>query len=173
MSTDFDGGGSIDQSMSKRMKYLAAMVVVLAGTASPLLVAAQTSQKNLPRLADIMTAIQFRHLKLWTAGQQQNWELAGYELDLVKAGLMEAITFYTDIPVTNVTMVDAPLKSIDSAIVARSSAGFAKAFNELTVGCNACHQSIDRGYIAVTVPATSPFSNQSFAPRQAKDKMRR
>ena len=159
--------------MYKRIKYLAAIAIVIAGLASPLLVAAQTPQKNLPRLADIMSAIQFRHLKLWTAGQQQNWELAGYELELVKTGLTEAITFYTDIPVTNVTMIDAPLKSIDSAIAARSSAGFARAFNQLTAGCNACHQSVGRGYIAITAPATSPFSNQSFSPHQARDKLRR
>jgi hypothetical protein len=173
MSTDFDGRGIIDRGMYKRTKYLAAIAVVIAGLASPLPAAAQTPQKNLPRLADIMTAVQFRHLKLWTAGQRQNWELAGYELELVKAGLIEAIAFYTDIPVTNVTMIDAPLKSLDSAIAARSNAGFSKAFNELTAGCNACHQSVDRGYIAMTAPATSPFTNQSFAPHQAKDKTRR
>jgi hypothetical protein len=163
---DTDRRGSINQKMHKSKRYLAAIAVVIAGLASPLLVAAQTPQKNMPRLADIMTAVQFRHLKLWTAGQQQNWELAGYELELVKEGLRESITFYVDIPVTNVTMIDAPLKSIDSAIAARSSAAFTKAFKELTAGCNACHQSVNRGYIAMTVPATSPFSNQSFSPRQ-------
>jgi hypothetical protein len=159
--------------MRKSKKYLAAIAVVIAGLASPLLVVAQTPQKNMPRLADIMTAVQFRHLKLWTAGQQQNWELAGYELELVKAGLTEAITFYTDIPVTNVTLIDAPLKSIDSAIAARSSAGFTKAFKELTAACNACHQSVNRGYIAMTVPATSPFGNQSFSPGQRQRDNRR
>jgi hypothetical protein len=160
--------------MSKRTIYLAAAAMVAATLASPLMVSAQTSQKSPARLVDIMSAVQFRHIKLGIAGQQQNWELAAYQLDLVKAGLMEAITFYSDIPVTNVTMVDGPLKSIDGAITAKNKAAFGKAFQELTTGCNSCHQSIGRSYIAITIPAASPFSNQSFAPSKGrKDDTRR
>jgi hypothetical protein len=72
--------------MGKIRKYAAAMAVVVVGLATPFLVAAQTPQrsspKDVPRLSDIMSAVQFRHLKLWAAGQKQNWELAAYELDL-------------------------------------------------------------------------------------------
>jgi hypothetical protein len=123
----------------------------------------------------IMSAVQFRHSKLWTADQQKNWELAGYELELVKSSLNEAIALYTDIPVENITMVDPPIKSIESAIAARNSAAFGKAFGDLTTGCNSCHQSVRRGFIVMTVPTASPFGNQSFAPRpgQGKDAPRR
>jgi hypothetical protein len=122
-----------------------------------------------------MSAVQFRHSKLWTAGQQKNWELAGYELELVKSSLNEAIALYTDIPVENITMIDPPIKSMESAIVARNSKAFAKAFGELTTGCNSCHQSTGRGFIVMTAPTASPFGNQSFAPRpgQGKDATRR
>lgn len=161
--------------MNRCTRYLAAMAVVVVGLASPLMVAAQTSQKYAPRLADIMSAVQFRHLKLSIAGQQQNWELAAYELDLVKSGLVDAVALYTNIPVGNITMVDGPVKAIDSAIASKSSAAFGKAFQELTAGCNSCHQSIGRGFIAITVPTASPFSNQAFSPAKAqgKDNMRR
>jgi len=94
---------------------------------------------------------------LWTAGQQKNWELAGYELELVKSSLNEAIALYTDIPVENITMIDPPIKSIESAIAARNSAAFGKAFGDLTTGCNSCHQSVRRGFIVMTVPTASPF----------------
>lgn len=146
------------------------IAVVVAGLASPLLVAAQTSQKYTPRLVDIMSAVQLRHSKLWTAGQQKNWELAAYELELVKGSLTEAIALYADIPVENITMIEPPIKSIESAIAARNSAGFGKAFGELTTGCNSCHQSIGRGYIVMKVPTTSPFGNQSFSPSEGKGK---
>lgn len=152
----------------KSSKSLAAIAVVIAGLVSPSLVAAQTPQKYAPRLADIMSAVQFRHLKLWTAGQKQNWELAAYELGLAKTGLTEAISLYNDIPVENIATIDAPLASLDKAIAARNGSAFNKAFTELTAGCNACHQSVGRGFIAMTVPAASPFSNQSFSPRQGK-----
>src|SRR6185436_759210 len=122
-------------------KYLAAVAAIAIGATSPFMVAAQTMQKSPARLADVMTAVQFRHAKLWTAGQQKNWELAGYELELVKASLNEAIALYTDIPVDNITMIDPPIKSMEKAIEARNGVAFGKAFGELTAGCNACHQS--------------------------------
>jgi hypothetical protein len=156
--------------MRKSTKYLAAVAATAITLASPLVVAAQTSQKPLPRLADIMAAVQVRHSKLWAAGQQKNWELAGYELELVKASLNEAIALYTDIPVDNITMIDPPIRSMEKAIDARNGAAFGKAFGELTSGCNACHQSTGRGYIVMTVPKTSSFGNQSFAPRDGQGK---
>jgi len=161
--------------MRKSTKYLAAVAAIAVGSASPFMVAAQTTQKSPARLADIMSVVQLRHSKLWTAGQQKNWELAGYELELVKTSLDEAIAFYTDIPVDNITMIDPPIKSIESAIAARNNAAFGKAFGELTTGCNSCHQSTGRGFIVMTVPTASPFGNQSFAPRplQGKDVSRR
>jgi hypothetical protein len=161
--------------MRKVTNYLAAVAAMVVGAALPFMAAAQTSQPSPGRLADIMSAVQFRHSKLWTAGQQKNWELAGYELELVKSSLNEAIAFYTDIPVDNIRMIDPPIKSIESAVAARNSAAFGKAFGDLTTGCNSCHQSIGRGFIVMKVPTASPFGNQSFAPRreQAKDAVRR
>jgi hypothetical protein len=159
--------------MRNSTRILAAFAAIVVGSASPLMVAAQTTQKPTPRLADVMSVLQSRHSKLWTAAQQRNWELTGYELELVKAGLADAIGLYNDIPVSNITMVDGPLKSLDSAIAARSSAAFGKAFGELTTGCNACHQSTGRGFIVMKVPTASPFSNQSFEPSSGKDRTRR
>ena len=98
--------------MRKSTKYLAAVAAFAIGSASPFMVAAQTMQKPPARLADVMSAVQFRHSKLWTAGQQKNWELAGYELKLVKSSLNDAIALYTDIPVENITMIDPPIKWI-------------------------------------------------------------
>ena len=161
--------------MRKSTKYLAAFAAIAMGSASPFMVAAQTTQKSPARLADIMSAVQFRHSKLWTAGQQKNWALAGYELELVNNSLTEAIALYTDIPVDNITMIDPPIKSLESAIARRDGAAFGKAFGELTTGCNSCHQSTGRGFIVMKVPTASPFGNQSFAPRpgQGKDAPRR
>lgn len=148
----------------RKLKCFVTLALALTGLASPFMAAAQTSQKYAPRLADIMSAVQFRHLKLSLAGQQQNWQLAAYELELVKSGLVEAISLYDNIPVSNITMVDGPINALDSAIASKSSVAFGKAFQQLTAGCNACHQSIGRDFIAITVPTASPFSNQSFVP---------
>ena len=135
----------------------------------PLLAIAQTGkvgsvEQYALRLADIMTAIQWRHAKLWFAGKMHNWELAAYEAGLIKAGLVDAAMLYSGIPVSNVTTMAGSVQSISDAIEAKDSGKFAKAFGELTDGCNACHQSMGRGFIVMRVPTEQPFGNQRFPP---------
>ena len=125
----------------------------------------RSGEKYVPRLGDIMSNVQLRHIKLSFAGKAGNWELAAYELRQLKAGLVEAAVMYEGIPVTDVTMMTAPIKAIDDAIAAKDSGRFAKLFSELTAGCNVCHQSMDRGYIVMRVPTEQPFSNQVFPPQ--------
>ena len=122
-------------------------------------------EQYLPRLGDIMNAVQTRHIKLSLAGKAQNWELVAYELRQLKAGLLEAAVMYPGIPVTNVTTMTAPVEATADAIAARDSRRFVKASGELRAGCNACHQSMERGFITIQAPTAAPFGDQSFAPR--------
>jgi hypothetical protein len=126
--------------------------------------ASPTNEQYVPRLGDIMNAAQTRHIKLWFAGKSQNWDLAAYELRQLKAGLFEAAVLYEGIPVSNVTTMTKPIQSISDAIDARDFKRFTKAVGELTDGCNSCHQTMQRGFITMQMPTTSPFSDQSFAP---------
>jgi hypothetical protein len=130
--------------------------------------ASPTNEQYVPRLGDIMNAVQTRHIKLWLAGKAQNWELAAYELRQLKAGLLEAAVLYEGIPVSNVTTVTKPVQSISDAIDAKDSKRFTKAVGELTDSCNSCHQTMQRGFVVIQMPTTSPFSDQSFAPPQKK-----
>jgi len=147
-------------------------VIVLLVCVYPLASAAQTgvnvppSSPYVPRLGDIMNAVQIRHMKLWFAGKSANWELAAYEARQLKAGLVEAASFYEGIPVTNVTTMAQPVSAVADAIDAKDGGKFAKAYNDLTNGCNSCHQSIGRGYIVMRVPDASPFGDQQFVPRK-------
>ena len=141
--------------------YIVALLVACSSV--PLAIAAD--EQYAPRLGDIMSAVQLRHVKLWVAGRSRNWELAAYELRQIKAGLGEAALLYSGIPVTNVTTMGAPLQSIADAIEAKDSRRFAKAVGELTDGCNACHQSMERGFIVMRVPTDQPFANQVFPPQ--------
>jgi hypothetical protein len=123
-----------------------------------------SSEQYVPRLGDIMNAVQTRHIKLWFAAKALNWDLAAYEIRQLKAGVVEAAVLYEGIPVTNVTTMTIPVQSVADAVEAKDSRRFAKAFGELTDGCNSCHKSMRRGFIAIQMPTASPFSNQSFAP---------
>ncbi len=146
------------------------IALLLVGSLTPLAIAqsnlgATTSDgQYVPRLGDIMNAVQTRHIKLWFAGKARNWELAAYELRQLKAGLLEAAVMYEGIPVTNVTTMTKPIQSISDAIDARDGGRFAKAVAELTDGCNACHKSMARGFIVMQTPTVSPFGDQSFSP---------
>lgn len=154
--------------MTMRMRmFIAAMLVCLPPMA---LAVAQSQQEpmsrgeNLPRLGEIMLGTQWRHIKLWFAGKEHNWNLAAYELSQIKASLTDAASLYSGIPVNDVVTMAGPIQSIDKAIQSKNSASFVKAFNELTVGCNACHRDMGREFIEIRVPGSSPFSDQVFAP---------
>jgi hypothetical protein len=121
-----------------------------------------------PRLADIMAALQVRHSKLYSAGRAQNWELTDFELRQLSAGLAEAAMLYPGIPVTNVTRLAAPVQSLSDAVKAKDEHKFTEAMDQLTNGCNACHLSMDRKFIVIRLPTGQPFTNQIFAPQGRK-----
>jgi hypothetical protein len=146
------------------LKYVAFIGALFIAIALAPPAVAEASKGYVPALGDIMGATQLRHIKLWFAGKLRDWDLAAYELGQIKASLEGAATLYSGIPVTDVTLVVKPLQLIGDAIETKDSTRFAKAFNELTAACNACHQAIGRGFIVIQVPTASPFSNQSFSP---------
>jgi hypothetical protein len=127
-------------------------------------------KQYMPRLVAFMSAAQNQHLKLWYAGRAKNWELAAYELRQLTDSLAEAAVLYPGIPVDNVTTMKEPLLSIADALAAGDSRAFAASMRKLTDGCNACHASMDRGYVVMTLPTDQPPANQVFAPATDRKK---
>jgi hypothetical protein len=158
------------------MKLREWIAAVLLLSASAGLAAAQSSidaspgEPYVPRLGDIMNNAQTRHIKLWYAAKAANWELAAFEIRQLKANLVQAALLYSGIPVTNVTTLAAPLQSVADAIEAKDGKRFAAAYGELTGGCNACHQSMERAFVSIRVPTEQPFGfgDQVFAPQGKK-----
>ncbi|WP_249780640.1 hypothetical protein [Bradyrhizobium sp. dw_78] len=152
-------------------RFACLAVLVVLGISLPNLAWPQapnvlTEQRGyVPHLSEIMSTLQSRHIKLWFAGKSRNWELATYELQQIDQSFSDAGSFYPGIPVADMTPLTEPAREIGEAIGAKDSAKFAAAFNHLTTACNGCHQAIGRGFIVVQVPAASPFSDQSFAPK--------
>ena len=123
------------------------------------------AKQEAPRLVEVMGMAQIEHLKLWYAGKAKNWDLAAYELRQLTNSLAEAAIFYPAVPVSNVTTMKEPLLSVADAIAAGDGRKFAASMRVLTDGCNACHTSMGRGFIAITVPAGGqPPANQIFSP---------
>ena len=123
-----------------------------------------------PSMGDLMTmAIQPRHIKLYLAGELQNWRYAGYELGELRnafARITRTIPQYHAVDTANITaaVTQAPLDAIERAIKARSPNQFALAYTQLTQECNACHQSLNHAEVVIKVPAAATFPDQEFQP---------
>jgi hypothetical protein len=125
-----------------------------------------------PGLGELMTAfVQPRHTKLGLAGAAQNWDYAAYELDELSetfddVGKLILKHGALSIPQAIAATVKQPLDALDTAIKAKDSVAFAKAFADLTTGCNACHQSAGHPMVIIQVPTVSAFPDQDFLPVQ-------
>jgi hypothetical protein len=121
-----------------------------------------SSESAVGTLANIMATIQLRHIKLWFAGKAKNWDLLSYEAQKLEDDFIVAAGFYRNLPVENVVLADKPLKSLMEAANKKDSTLYAKAFDELTSGCNSCHVVGQVGFIRIQAPKSSPFSDQSY-----------
>jgi hypothetical protein len=57
-----------------------------------------------------------------------------------------------------------PFADLAKATQSKPTAGFDKAYDDLTSACNACHQGTNHGVITIRVPRQSLMSEQDFAP---------
>jgi hypothetical protein len=123
----------------------------------------------LPSISDFMIAtIQPRHIRLWLAAQKQNWPFAAYELHNLKGAfdrLGRAHPTTGDIPLQDmiISVTAQPFADLRKAVQAKDSAGFAKAYDDLTAACNACHQGTNHDVVTIRVPQGPSMSDQDFA----------
>ena len=124
--------------------------------------------RYVPSISDLMIAtIQPRHRRLWQAAQDRNWEFAAYELGNLRGAfkrLGEAHPTEHDIsfPEMIASVTDQPFTELDTGIKAKDETGFAKAYADLTDGCNSCHQALNHGVVAIRVPSGTAVSDQDF-----------
>lgn len=116
-------------------------------------------------LDDLMTLlVQPRHVKLYYAGTQKNWELAAAEASNLRGamlGIAKTIGIYTSLGVrdASASLFEPALTSLDAAIATADSRRFASAYKDVTAACNACHVYKEHSYILVNVPERGAQSN--------------
>jgi hypothetical protein len=128
-----------------------------------------------PGFDDLMTMIvQPRHLKLYYAGQQENWVLARFQLNELRAAfgrIADTIPDFGFFPVDDAveaTMFE-PMDVMLEAINASNRDEFNRAYVGLTAGCNACHDAMHFPFLVMKVPdanAAASHANQDFVPVQ-------
>ena len=122
----------------------------------------------LPSISDLMIAtIQPRHIRLWRAAQDKDWVFAAYELGNLhgafqRLGHAHPTEQDISLPQMIASVTEQPFGELNSAIQAKDETAFAKAYADLTDACNACHQALNHGVVAIRVPAGKSASDQDF-----------
>jgi|HubBroStandDraft_1064217.scaffolds.fasta_scaffold684404_1 hypothetical protein len=152
------------------MKRWAVIAALAAALSSPALADDQSHAPYAPRLNSIMIGIQLGHFKLWYAGIVRNWDLANYELTLIKTAFEDGKKYYPNLPMADMSTLTQPADELGDAIKAKDGAKFTKAFERLTAECNTCHQAAGLGFIVIRTPRlspieTSPLSDEAFSPK--------
>jgi hypothetical protein len=60
------------------------------------------------------------------------------------------------------SVITEPTAALDQAIKPAAPAALRRLIKELTVACNTCHRSADRGVIVIQSPAGPPYADQDF-----------
>ena len=126
-----------------------------------------------PGFDDMMTMmVQPRHLKLFFAAREKNWELAAFQNDELRASFRrigQTVPVYrTQDVIKAVAVMATPLLDrVDKAIKAKDSALFDKEYSALTAGCNACHTQMEHAFLVMKVPdinSPSLYPDQVLGP---------
>jgi molecular chaperone GrpE (heat shock protein) len=129
----------------------------------------QLEESYHPGFGEFMSSIQAHHCKLYFAGQNQNWELADFEVQEIKESLEDISEYCKDREESkSIAMIQPAIDSVNRAITQKSLALFNSSFNVLTNSCNSCHQATNFGFNVVKIPEAIPFSNQDFTAKGDK-----
>jgi hypothetical protein len=126
------------------------------------------STTYLPSISDLMIGtIQPRHERIWRAEQAGDWDFAAYELGnlrgaLGRLGRAHPIEQNSSLPDMIESVTKQPLEELKGAIDRRDDADFDKAYDELSVACNSCHQALNHGTIVIGRPPSAFQSDLIF-----------
>jgi hypothetical protein len=142
----------------------APQVVHAQDKSAPASAAMPAEEPYQPGLGEIMSLQQMRHIKLWFAGNAANWPLANYEIGELGEGFDDVKKLLGDDIVDQ--HVGKPIEALQKAIDGKDRKAFITAFDNLSAGCNACHKSLDHGFISIQRPNMLPYSDQNFVPQK-------
>jgi hypothetical protein len=124
----------------------------------------QLNSAYIPGTGALMnTIVQPHHLKLWFAGEQQNWPLAEYERQELMGGFEKIRKLHKNKPEASaVAMIFPAMDAIEKSIREKDASAFKNNFAMLTNTCNTCHQALKYEFNVIKVPSINSFDNQRF-----------
>ena len=116
-----------------------------------------------PGFGMLMSTIQQHHSKLWFAVENENWELAEFEIHEIKETFDDIKKYQKGKKETEMTAIINPfLDSIKKTIEEKDFNQFKNNYRLLTNTCNACHIANEHKYIEIKIPDFQPYANQIF-----------
>lgn len=122
--------------------------------------------------AHVMMDVSFHFGNLWFAGQKKNWPLAEFYLGETKSHLRWAVRIKPlrqDSAKQTIKLGDilealenTPFKDLHTAIQAKDSAAFEKAYKVTLEGCYACHKATEKPYLRPGIPTRAPEAVLQF-----------
>lgn len=117
-----------------------------------------------PGFGEFMSNIQIHHSKLWFAGENENWQLADFEIGEIMESLEDIKQYETERKESAmIPMLNPALDSINESIKQKNKSMFRSSFTLLTNTCNNCHKAAGFGFNVVKIPDSPPFTNQIFS----------
>lgn len=118
-------------------------------------------------LGSIMLDIQARHAKIYYAGKNENWELAGYLTQELKESFKDITTHHRSHDEVNLNkltnqMMMPTIEELEISIIGESLVAFNSSYDKLTISCNNCHAKANHSFIKIKKPMDGEFLNQKF-----------
>ena len=124
-----------------------------------------------PGLHTLMVDLGVRHANLWFAGEAGNWPLADYmihELEELVEEIEELHPTYREVRVAELLgeMTHPAIEAMEDAVDDQDFTAFQRAYDDLTVACNACHIASDRAALVIQRPTAPISTNLRFTPER-------
>lgn len=135
-------------------------------------VAQLQQQHPAPELGQQMLELQIRHDRLWWAGESGNWTLAYFMVGELGEALRGIEQTNGDAPelqpdklsVVMPSIMNPAIKEVQAALAKQDKAAFAKAYDELSASCNACHRVAGNTFLIMQRPRTRLLDNLRYEP---------
>lgn len=170
-------------SNTTRLYLLLAMIALLAGCNAPDTQNSSDLEKRInllesritvlektcyaPELGNLMLSIQARHIKLYYAGESQNWELATFLLHEMEEDFEKVEKYYpthdeVDIKHLLLNTAMPNIAETKKTVKQQDVDAFNTNYLSLTNSCKSYHAAANHPFIVIQVPEHNNFSNQQF-----------
>ena len=157
-----------DPSVEKQIAALRAQVDALQAAQ------AETAKAEPPKaeLGQQMLNLQIRHARLWSAGEDQNWLLAQFQLAELNEALDDVVAENGDAAALQPQrladvlpmMMKPAVAKLRDAIDSHDKQAFESAYDGLSAACSGCHKIADHGFLVIQRPKTPLLDNLKSTP---------